>query len=274
MPDLIIKAQLKNYDKDVSFKVTFTKLQWTAPNSNPQVITTGYFEGHKQGKGEVEIPFTLPDNYMRGGDDMTIEVWAVAGGTTYKKTLTNPFIIKGKNPTPTTLLAELGGDQYATSDQYAAVCMQESSFRQFYSDGYPLQNGTGFGLMQIDPPPNDDVVWNWVKNVQLGKKYFHTAVTKAKNYQNRHGNNKIVPLPDPLNNDQLNLDPNSYEVFLQAYCYYNGGTAAQYFTWVPADEYHHEPGYWDYGLNSDYQNAVDNTDLLWIVFQKKSWPKQ
>ena len=31
MPDLIIKAQLKNYDKDGSFKVTFTKLQWTAP---------------------------------------------------------------------------------------------------------------------------------------------------------------------------------------------------------------------------------------------------
>jgi hypothetical protein len=181
MPDLSIKAQLKNYDKGVSFKVTFTKLQWTAPGTDPQRITIGHFEGNKTGSGVVEIPFTLPDGYIRGGDDMTIDVQATdAEGKTYgPKTLTNPFIIKGNNPAISDVCAEISAA--ATSSDCDAVDIKmlqilsyymESTFKQFKSNpDFPYQGGqdhNDFGMMQINHPSDDDLVWNWKKNIAGG----------------------------------------------------------------------------------------------------------
>jgi len=277
MPDLIIKAQLKNYDKDVSFKVTFTKLQWTAPNSNPQVITTGYFEGHKQGKGEVEIPFTLPDNYMRGGDDMTIEVWAVAGGTTYKKTLTNPFNIIGFNPDHPTIYNAINGTLH--KDFYASVAFKESSFRQFDGDpGNPLQGGNagqknGIGLMQLERPIlTDDCVWNWKTNLSVGVNYFTQQYNIAARYQDT-GDNEVEAPNQFLNEDEQILDPSHYQVFLQAYAYYNGGTKARYWDWVEPEIDDNEKiikqGHWE--KTSSWPTVAQHVDELWQIFISKPW---
>ena len=232
MPTMSIKARLKNYDEDVSFYITFTKLQWTAPGTNPQKITKGYFEGNKTGNGEVEIPFTLPAGYVRGGDDMTIDLRAVAGGKTYQTNLENPFKIQGLNPLRATLYAVLG------EDIYAAVAWKESSFRQFNgSPGFPLQgvDPNDIGVMGLRGDLlNDDRIWNWVSNAQAGKDYFiNRCMARANNYHTFNYFSKYDPKPTPLNNDIHSTNKNQNQVFLEAYCIYNTGDPnARYWDWV------------------------------------------
>ncbi len=271
MPKLTIKAQLKNYDKEVNFYITFTKLRWTAPGTTPQRITTGYFEGNKAGSGEVEIHFTLPNNYIRGGDDMTIDVRAVAGGKTYIKILTNPFKIQGLNPSRATLYAVLG------EDIYAAVAWQESSFRQFDgSPGFPLQGGdhNDIGIMGLRGPNlNDDRIWNWLSNVQFGKNYFiNTCMHRAANYTTIEDFSEYDPKPTSLNNDIHNTDKNQNQVFLQAYCYYNAGpySHVMYWKWIPADIEKGINGKWKENTESGSQ-APNNANRVWNWFISKPW---
>jgi len=271
MSKLTIKAQLKNYDKEVNFYITFTKLRWTAPGTTPQRITTGYFEGNKAGSGEVEIHFTLPNNYIRGGDDMTIDVRAVAGGKTYIKILTNPFKIQGLNPSRATLYAVLG------EDIYAAVAWQESSFRQFDgSPGFPLQGGdhNDIGIMGLRGPNlNDDRIWNWLSNVQFGKNYFiNTCMHRAANYTTIEDFSEYDPKPTSLNNDIHNTDKNQNQVFLQAYCYYNAGpySHVMYWKWIPADIEKGINGKWKENTESGSQ-APNNANRVWNWFISKPW---
>jgi hypothetical protein len=266
MPKLTIRARLLNYDKEVSFYATFTKLQWTAPGTDPQRITTGYFEGNKTGSGEVEIPFTLPDGYIRGGDDITIDVRAIAEGKTYIKTLTNPFKIEGLNPNKSDVCAEISSVAPTTVWNYVAndikmlqiITFLESTFRQFQtSPGFPYQGNidkNDFGIMQINQPDNDDLIWNWKKNIAGGMNKYNQkkksvadyidAIKEARCWAVDGGTKKWTALQptlqyyyaDPKDSvTQIAFNPTSLieeQIIQEIFQRYNGGV---YWRWVPTD---------------------------------------
>jgi hypothetical protein len=270
MPQPTIKVQLKNYKgDDVDFHYTL-KIHWKSPDEikhkkgNPTPLTPWEtpknpdetYTGDTTGGSDKTINWKLNlDKYgMRGGNDMTLIVTATtkAEGKVYNTnpdTLKNLFVIKGKNPTVAIVLAEFSKHLYTeyTTDNYAAVAWDESRFNQFSmadSDNfiahphsttptYPLKGPpSGFGLMQIDPPPADSIVWNWVANVQEGQDQFNKNIDAAKNYQNRDyfKENYDTP-PDSLKNVPTSPDTIQNQVFLQAYAYYNSGSA-RYWKWV------------------------------------------
>lgn len=181
-------------------------------------------------------------------------------------------MIKGKNPSRDIMLAELG------EFQYRIIAYQESKLNQFAQNGnilfnqnpdYPYQgrtsddrNGDDFGIMQINKPQNDDIIWNWTKNIVAGKAKFNEKYRLAGNYYSdiQNGTTKVYDEdadewtcndPNP-NDDQGNRDKWYYadssahnpikfnaqpmtadQQMSEAFQRYNGGT---YWKWIPDDK--------------------------------------
>ncbi len=137
---------------------------------------------------------------------------------------------------------------------------------------------TGLGLMQIDPPPNDNIVWNWVANVQEGQTRFNAKIDAAKDYQNMDYFNYCSTTPDSLKNVPTSIDITQNQVFLQAYCYYNSKPTARYWDWVEPviddDETVTEVGHWIKNTktwNINGKGPVAHTNAVWTYFISKSW---
>ena len=306
MPKPVIRLQLKNYhnktDDTVKFHYTL-KIHWKSdvvnhPWETPKNKSEQY-TGDTTGTNDQVINWKLNlDNFgMRGGNDISLIVTATTAvdGKVYKTnpdTLKNPFVIKGKNPVVATVLAKFKNHLYAgyTVDNYAAVAWDESRFNQFSTassffahphstkPNYPLQGPpTGLGLMQIDPPPNDTIVWNWVANVQEGQRHFNTNIDAAKNYQNLGYFKENNQTPDSLKNVPTSTDTTQNQVFLQAYCFYNNGSA-RYWDWVDPTVNKQgetlEPGHWIKNTktwNINGKGPVAHTNAVWTYFISKSW---
>jgi len=298
MPKPKVTAQLVNYkggevDYHYALKIHWKSdpSAWETPHNSSEI-----YEGDAVGTNTniTDLGINL-DNYgMRGGNDITLTVTGktIADGKVYTN-VSNPFIIKGQNPDVATLLAELHNHLYSgyIVDNYAAVVWDESRFNQFSNASkansnyfikyphsttpdYPLMGGTGVGLMQLDPPPNDDVVWNWVANVQEGQDHFNKDIDRAINYQNTEYFKKYTTPPCSLKNVPKSTDIMQNQVFLQAYCYYNGGSA-HYWDWVEPvikNGKVDQPGHWIKNTQSS-PGAVGHTDAVWSYFisNPKPW---
>ena len=307
MPNPVIRAQLKNFTGgEVDFHYV-VQIQWVSEVDGwvtPQDLSEQY-TGDTTGTNDQKIDWALNlDQFgMRGGNQITLTVTAttkVDGNvyTTNPSPQTNPFIIQGLNPSETTILAEFNNHIYAdyTVDNYAAVSWNESRFNQFANSvhaaiahpnstvpAYPLQgsDGNDFGLMGIHLPnaswdyPCDDLIWNWVANVQQGQTFFNAQIDTAKNYQNRdYFKQRFSPTPDALKNVPTSIDISQNQVFLQAYAYYNGGTYPRYWKWVPPFMFWGhiiKQGYWIKDTES-YPNVVPHVDAVWNWFTSNPKP--
>jgi len=302
MPNPVIKAQLKNFNNSTNGAVEFNwtlTIKWNAEGINfstPLDKTekyTGTASGQNSELVDLEVGQTLyGEKDMRGGDDITLNVIAktVVDGKVYTKVTKNPFVIKGKNPSLATMLAELNGLKYE------AIASKESNFNQFAPDWqtafrhanqpvttleYPLQGGdlNDFGIMAIRfpnqypfPSPNpyynftdyysDDIIWNWAFNVRLGKQKFDKCVDMAGTYHTwkRFRNNDSPPTP---------LDANRQ--LIQAYCEYNGGYSARYWKWVKPDEKHNMPGYWGIDSDGSWAQARPYATDVWVRYTFHLW---
>lgn len=258
MPPLSVKAQLVNYSGNVNYYVTITKLKWTAPVSGR--ITTGFFQGSASGTGVVDIPFQLtPTDYMRGGDDVEIDIRAVANEQIYTiaAPLKNPYVIEGLNPERATVISEISDNAPQKVRNYdncdtrilLLITWQESSFRQFQgSPGFPLQ-GTNdkndFGVMQVHNPPNDDIIWNWKKNIEGGFDKYNEKKKTVADYVADINEGRAYPPRQPSPKDwyadpndrttQLKFNPSPLteeQRITELFQRYNGGV---YWRWVPTD---------------------------------------
>ena len=75
------------------------------------------------------------------------------------------FQIRGANPVEADAKSRLGGSPWFLT----RIARQESGIRQF-NGGDPLFGApNGWGIMQVDPPPGPQEIWNWAANVDAGK---------------------------------------------------------------------------------------------------------
>jgi hypothetical protein len=238
-------AQLKNFDEGtVNFYWDLT-VEWTGPNKRR---TKGVYTGQTTGENSnvTILPITW-GSLIRGGDEITLHVAAVGGTHSKEVTLKNPFRIVGLNPSKQEIRAEL-----TLEEQVLAYL--ESGFRQFRQNrDFPLWGKPdGWGIMQVDPPSNDDQLWDWTKNVAEGKRRFQQdKVRLARTYAERVRNGTTWYFykdkkdgrikrgyTDPLdghwewyevaykNADDLSVDELVSEMFQR----YNGGV---YMRWEP-----------------------------------------
>lgn len=76
------------------------------------------------------------------------------------------FVVGGDNPSHQQIRDYLGTTPWFLQ----RLVRNESDYRQFAGDNLPLfGKRDGWGLMQTDPPPHADVVWDWQKNADAGK---------------------------------------------------------------------------------------------------------
>jgi hypothetical protein len=296
MPNPVITAQLKNYNGgEVDFNWELT-IKWQANGINfstPQ-DTTEKYKGTASGQNsdvvDLEVGQTLyGETDMRGGDQISLTVTCTTkvDGKIYTTNPTptqNPFVIKGENPNPSTLLSELGGDNYA------AIAWKESRFNQFSTAAsfiahpnstaheYPLYNTSyDFGLMQINHPDYyptwlykegwdeydsyfcDDIVWNWVTNVQQGKLMLNHLLNLAKSFNKNYKN------APQLDSDQQ---------WKQAYCGYHAGEGHYYWKWVLGDAENNQHGDWKEGYKDGTNGGRTYANDAWDIYNKKPWPKK
>lgn len=112
------------------------------------------------------------------------------------------FSIIGTNPDKQTIMDEIDSKTELWYAKYLPA--QESSYRQFASDGTPLPNWNddgGYGVMQVtNPEPTCTMLWDWTENVKEGvhivegkqqqaDKWMQAERTEA----DRQGNSTHVP---------------------------------------------------------------------------------
>jgi len=237
-----LAAQFKNFTGgDVNFYWDLI-VEWTGPNGRH---TKGVYTGQGSGLNSTQAIFPIDwEGLMRGGDQVALHFVAVGGRHRKEATIQNPFKIVGLNPFKENIRAML-----TLEEQVLAYL--ESKFRQFKQDGdFPLWGyPDGWGIMQVDPPSNDDQLWDWTKNVAEGKRRFqHEKVELARTYAQRvrngrtwykdgKGNRKTNdPIKKPWewykvayeNAEDLSEDEMVNEMFQR----YNGGV---FFRWEPDD---------------------------------------
>jgi hypothetical protein len=151
-------------------------------------------EGPKGLEGEAwNIDFR---NTFCGGT-LTVSVTASIAGNELRDSVT--VYIRGRNPNKETVKEALLDEESNIILQ--AVSFKESTFRQF-TDGVPLYGAPGgYGLMQIDVPPNyfwvrpqghpsngelrewqNRLMWNWRYNIDQGRRTFQERLAMSREH--------------------------------------------------------------------------------------------
>ena len=268
-----IKAQLHykknipvNYDWEIKIKWNSTVDNWTTPNNADEI-----YQGQASGQTNTWTDLNVNlDSYIRGGQTVTLKVDATTAENTATRSYGKTFAIKGTNPTFANMLAALNGLQYE------AIASYESNFNQFatgtgtqcnQTPNYPLQGGKDpddFGVMQINNPPSDDIIWNWAVNVQTGRSYFDLCYSDASTYQLDYNDPSGTTKNTPLDGNQR-LD--------EAYCEYNGGTGAWYWDWKQGDSWHNVPGTWQRSTEGKerIKKARNYADIVFNLYVTHPW---
>ena len=275
--DEVLKVQLKNFDKGAVKYTWDLTVKYSRPDAidekkNPKGYTEGKYEGSGTGNNSevTTIPLEWKPSIIRGGDLITLHVKAEGEGCVKEKTMEKPFSIFGLNPTKASVKNMLTLEQ-----QVIAYWESGRTFHQFINDlGEPLFYGPhGFGIMMVDPPTDDEQIWNWLANVAEGINRYNEKVRFASNYHNylKTGNRDangyfLHPLLKDSQGDWY-LDeegnPISYNAepligddrLLDILQLYNGGA---YWKWV-VDNDQKDPlgsGYWDAQPPSDYADRL------------------
>jgi len=287
MPEVTFRARLKDYvEGTVNFFWNITvewtgKGSWKTPN-NPEV-----YQGSKSGQNSDWIDFDVKTNsdwvaLIRGGQTVKISVRATAGSQVFEKVLENPFRILGRNPSKSDMLTELN------ERVYKAIAYKESRLNQFAktlgvlanpSPDFPLQgvDPNDVGIMQINNPENDDIIWNWKSNIGTGKARYIDKLGKANNYGSRVRSGNTWYLNDSTYyfNDPIRVTsvyPRGYlnatdltgdDLAKEAIQRYNKGI---YWRWVPIEPDDPESeGAWRASPRNDYG------DTVWGYYQNQPW---
>ena len=159
MPELEAEAQLNNFDGGVvQFSWNF-RVRWNGPDGR---TFDDQFTGQTEAQNaDISIWAVSWGERTRGGDDITLEVAASAGGNTYSAEVNSPYRILGENPTVAQVKAGL-----SLQEQVTVYLESSPKWRHFRDDGFPIFGAPhGYGLMQLDnPPATDEQVWNWRAN--------------------------------------------------------------------------------------------------------------
>lgn len=75
------------------------------------------------------------------------------------------FQIRGTNPTEANVKGKIGNSPWFLT----RLVRQESAYRQFNGSDPLFGPPNGWGMMQIDPPPGPQEIWNWWWNTDVGK---------------------------------------------------------------------------------------------------------
>jgi hypothetical protein len=227
MPEIICKARLKNnyfggfYSLDWFFIVSWKRNH----GGYTQESFVGTVQGFNHNIVEINIPW---GNKIIGGDKIILQLSTVTNKGLFTKKIENPFKISGKNPSVQSvkegLTLQLQVIVYKETDRL------EGKWKHFYLSGYPVFGPPhGYGLMQLDPPDNDQQYWNWQENKEEGKRRLLDKYVMAKALYNklRKVNHNIQYYDDT-------------ELLMQTFQLYNGGY--YYNAWVPNDKKHPEKG--------------------------------
>jgi hypothetical protein len=182
MPDITAKAKLENYNGGtVNFQWNL-RVQWEGPDGRQ---FDDSFPGNTTAKNSEVSPWPIGWNgKIRGGDEITLDVTAAAGGKVYDQTINHGFIIKGTRLDPSIVKSGL------SLPQQVMVYLESSpKWQQFKADGFPSFGAPhGYGLVQLDniPPSgrhaSDDEVWNWKLNRATGVDVLQQKYNLAARY--------------------------------------------------------------------------------------------
>jgi hypothetical protein len=264
----IMQVHLKNYDGgEVNYSWDIT-VKYNRPDGG---YTEGVYKGTGKGNNSdvIILPINWAPNIIRGGDLIMLHVKAQTTEFVKEKTTErSPFTVFGLNPTKASVKAMLTLEQ-----QVIAYWESGRTFHQFLSDYEVPVFGPphGFGIMQLDPPSNDEQIWNWQANVNEGIVRYNQKSGWASDYHiylqtgDRNRNGRLLhPLADAQRGWYLDeyQNPISYnadalegdDLLLDIYQLYNGGA---YWRWVLDDE--EEPlgsGYWEAQPINEYADRL------------------
>ncbi len=95
MPDITAKAKLENFKGDSVHFQWNLRVQWEGDDGRQ---FDDPFKGNTAAKNSDVSSWNIKWDKIRGGDEITLDVTATAGGKVYDKTINHPFIITGLNP--------------------------------------------------------------------------------------------------------------------------------------------------------------------------------
>lgn len=217
MPDITPQAQLQNYSGGTVNFGWDLRVQWTGRDGRK---FDDSFHGNTSAQNSNVSSWSIDWNKMiRGGDEITLDVTATAGGKDYHETVNHGFIIKGDNPDRTAVKTLLTVEEQV-------IAYMESRFRQFWSDkNFPIFGAPhGYGLMQLDPPDNNEEVWDWKANAKEGQSRFAKKKNLATKYPSR--------VKEKGGAYRYATNYTQQQFLTDAFQLYNG---YHYWIWVPAD---------------------------------------
>ncbi|MBN1396427.1 MAG: hypothetical protein JXA06_00170 [Bacteroidetes bacterium] len=254
MPSDTCKAQLKNhFSGEVTYDWKF-KVNYELQTRSGEYIYTGISSAIDSNITTWVVPF---NGIFRGGR-VTVYITANANGKFYSDSI-RPNSIVGKNPTHA--IAREGMEL-----PMQVVMYQESRFRQFGTNGYPLYgpglNG-GYGISQLDnPPATEQQLWNWRENRTGGVTIYNQKHLDAVGYPSR------IRAYTRLNRNNRYWKPIGYQnatdftteeqILRETFQRYNGGA---YWIWHPfRPQDPNSPGEWRPRPLNDYG------DILWGIY--------
>ena len=187
------------------------------------------------------------------------------------------FHIRGNNPTEAAVEAEIGvnpwyakpiakwesskpqqGRYYAQFNTIGVLGPNSGDYKWCPNFGGP----NGWGIMQLDPPPSDETLWNWKVNIADGKAHLaNPCRTKAEAWMASQESQQQAEEPDkPLENyvftfNGVNFQKGTVKTPVDA-CTIQRYHGAEYWVIYWKNKTATDPGSWE--INEDYRDYVDN----------------
>ena len=259
MPNIVIKARLKNYNVGiVSFNFNFT-LEYTEEREDPDRIISDTFEGTVEVQNSEIAEWTIPwGGKFRGGDVTNLIVTAATNENTYTKEILNPYKIIGENPTKQEVKNGL-------TIQEQVVAYKENKWCHFSSNGLPSWGvPSGYGLMQLDPPDNNQQIWNWRENREAGVNLLAYKHTRALGYPSRERNKAGSSRALCFRN--VTDFTTEEQIWKETFQRYNGG---ENWRWVPGGRQDdpNTSGNWEQIITNSKGEPVDYGREAWQIYQ-------
>ena len=250
MPDVTFHADVQPSSIDVSnvmfrwyLRITFTQ---HGRNDLHRIPASGTMD--IVGNGD----WTPNWGSLLAGGAVEVHVAASIGGSSEATDEQTGYQIRGTNP-PKSLVKS------GCTIQEQVVIYKESwpKWCQFDSSGWPIFGPpNGWGLMQLDPPPSELVIWNWRENRAQGQSILASKYAWGLGYPQRLRNRGYTQARDWISDE---------ERWKEGYQLYNGGHA---WVWVLDDPTGPKsgPGSWQpnpncsgYGIDAwNIQQAVQS----------------
>jgi hypothetical protein len=166
MPVLTVKARMNNYHMaDFVFNWKYVQ-SWInhqeVPERKIQETFTGSSPGLFSNISTWGIDF---GNDIIGGDIDSLYVFVYDGPRIYTKSIINPYKILGTHLSPQEVRSDL-----TIHEQIVVYLESFPKWQHFDNDGFPIFGPPhGYGLMEVDPPENNQQIWSWMVNRTEGR---------------------------------------------------------------------------------------------------------